>query len=663
MEDDMAIDVKEKNEPAGCSCGSCEPLSSCEPQGSCGCDSHDHDEGEESGKRELIEMISGAVLFAAGLVLHFAFEVRDIITIPVFVVAYLILGFEILLGAAKGLFKKHVFGEDFLMSIASLGAFAIGSFEEAVGVMLFYRVGEWFEHRATGSARRSVTSLLSIRPDRANLLTGSEITVVAPSEVAVGSLILIKPGERIPLDGTVTDGASALDTSALTGEALPRDVASGDRVLSGCVNISGVLTVCVDKPFGESTVEKILELVENSAAKKAPAEKFITKFARVYTPAVVILAVLIAAFPPLLGFGEFTVWLKKALTLLVISCPCALVLSIPLAFFYGIGTASRRGILIKGGNYLDALRSLEVAAFDKTGTLTRGLFEVSEIKPVDGVTEGELLELAAHVEAFSTHPIARSILKKYGIAANTDRISRYKEIAGNGVSADIDGIAVLAGNALFMQHHNIVCPQITAPGAYVFVTRDKKLIGYISVTDSIRPDSARTITELRRRGIKTVMLTGDNEAAASAVAIELGLSDYRAALLPQDKVAAVEELARGTSDKGTLVFLGDGINDAPVLAIADIGIAMGGLGADAAIESADILLMNDEPSKLCDAYDIARYTRKIVMQNIVLALGVKAVFLSLGVFGSISMWLAVFADVGVALLAILNSTRIGRSIK
>ena len=649
MEDNMSNEVKAHNEPAGCSCG----------------DSHDHDHGSEAGegKRELIEMISGTVLFAVGLVLHFAFEVRDIITIPIFVAAYLVLGFEILLGAAKGLFKKHVFGEDFLMSIASLGAFAIGSFEEAVGVMLFYRVGEWFEHRATGSARRSVTSLISIRPDRANLLVDGELTVVAPADVEVGSLILIKPGERIPLDGMVTDGISALDTSALTGEAFPRDIAPGDRVLSGCVNVSGLLTVCVEKPFGESTVEKILELVENSAAKKAPSEKFITKFARVYTPAVVILAVLISVFPPLLGLGEFTVWLRKALTLLVISCPCALVLSIPLAFFYGIGTASRHGILIKGGNYLDALRNLEVAAFDKTGTLTRGVFEVAETIPVDGVLENELLELAAHVEAYSTHPIARSILKKYGVATNPSRISKYEEVAGNGVRAEVDDRPVLVGNALFMARHGISCPKLNAPGAHVFVAREEKLIGYISVKDSLRPDSARAIFELHKRGIKTIMLTGDNEAAAAVVSGELGLSAFRAALLPQDKVAAVEELTRGTSEKGTLAFLGDGINDAPVLAIADIGVAMGGLGSDAAIESADILLMNDEPSKLCDAYDIARYTRKIVMQNIVLALGVKLVFLSLGVFGSISMWLAVFADVGVALLAILNSTRIGRSVK
>ncbi|NLB29430.1 MAG: HAD-IC family P-type ATPase, partial [Clostridiales bacterium] len=418
-------------------------------QGGCpyGCEVEAH--GEKTGKRELAEMVSGAILFASGLVLHFAFGVRDIITLPVFIAAYLILGLEILIGAAKGLIKKHVFGEDFLMSIASLGAFAIGSFEEAVGVMLFYRVGEWFEHRAAGSARRSVTSLLSIRPDRANLLLDGEITVVAPADIEVGSLILIKPGERIPLDGAVTDGVSALDTSALTGESLPRDVAPGDKVLSGCVNTSGVLTVRVDKPFGESTVEKILELVESSAAKKAPAEKFITKFARIYTPAVVILAVLIAVFPPLLGLGEFTVWLKKALTLLVISCPCALVLSIPLAFFSGIGAASRRGILIKGGNYLDALQNLGTVALDKTGTLTRGVFEVSEISPADGISKSELLELAAHAEMYSTHPIAHSILREYGVSPDPDRISGYGEIAGNGVRADIDGRRVLAGNAQF----------------------------------------------------------------------------------------------------------------------------------------------------------------------------------------------------------------------
>ena len=634
-------------ENVGCSCGDC-------------VDEHEHEEGG-SEKRELIEMATGTVLFAAGLVLHFAFEVRDLITIPVFVAAFLVLSYEILLGAAKGLFKKHVFGEDFLMSIASLGAFAIGSFEEAVGVMLFYRVGEWFEHRAAGSARRSVTSLLRIRPDRANLLVNGEITVVPPQELTVGSLILVKPGERLPLDGTVTDGSSALDTSALTGEALPRDVTVGDTVLSGCVNVSGLLTVRVDKAFGESTVEKILELVENSAAKKAPAEKFITKFARIYTPAVVVLAVLIAVFPPLLGFGELAVWVKKALTLLVISCPCALVLSIPLAFFHGIGTASRRGILIKGGNYLDALRNLEVVAFDKTGTLTRGVFEVSEICPADGISSNELLEITAHAEYYSTHPIARSIVGAYG-AVNADRIAGYEEIAGGGVRVKLDGRLILAGNAAFMERNGVMCPTLSVNGAHVFVASDGRFIGHLSVTDSFRPDSKNAISEFRRRGIKTVMLTGDVEAAAEIAAKELGFTEYRAALLPQDKVAAVEELSKTKSPKGTLAFVGDGINDAPVLAIADIGVAMGGLGSDAAIESADMLLMNDEPSKLCAAYDIALRTRKIVVQNIVLALGVKLLFLSLGVFGSISMWLAVFADVGVALLAILNSMRIGRKM-
>ena len=669
MEDDMSKEKFDIRETANCESESCSchddhdnDSYGCE-DGGCGCgcsDSHDHEEG--SSRRELIEMIAGAILFAAGLALHFIFEMRDLFTIPVFIASYLVLGYEILIGAAKGLFKKRVFGEDFLMSVASLGAFAVGSFEEAVGVMLFYRVGEWFEHRAAGSARRSVTALLRIRPDTANVLTDGEITVTAPSEVTVGSIILIKPGERIPLDGTVTDGISALDTSALTGEALPRDVAPGDTVLSGCVNVSGVLTVRVDKPFGESTVEKILELVENSAAKKAPAEKFITKFARIYTPAVVILAVLVAAFPPLLGLGEFAVWIKKALTLLVISCPCALVLSIPLAFFHGIGTASKRGVLIKGGNYLDALKNLEIVAFDKTGTLTRGVFEVSEICPVDGVSNVELLEVAAHAEVYSTHPIARSIVKAYRNTPDTDRITNCEEIAGNGVRAELDGKSVLAGSAAFLENNGIICPVLSAVGALVYIATDDEYIGYIAVTDSLRPDSARVITELHHRGIKTVMLTGDNEASASAIASQLGFSEYRAALLPQDKVAAVEELSQKTSANGTLVFVGDGINDAPVLAIADIGVAMGGLGSDAAIESADMLLMNDEPSKLVTAYDIALRTRKIVLQNIILSLGVKLLFLALGVFGNISMWLAVFADVGVALLAVLNSVRIGRRV-
>jgi Cd2+/Zn2+-exporting ATPase len=544
------------------------------------------------------------------------------------------------------------------MCIATFGAFAIGSFDEAVGVMLFFRVGEWFEERAAGSSRRSVAALLDIRPDTANLLIDGEITVTPPREVPVGAIILVRPGELVPLDGVVESGASALDTSALTGEAVPRPVSPGDDALSGCVNLDGALTLRVSKPFSESTVEKILALVENAASKKARAESFITRFARVYTPAVVAAAALLAFVPPLFFGGELAEWVRKALILLVISCPCALVLSVPLAFFGGIGAASRKGILVKGGNYLDALNGLELAAFDKTGTLTRGVFGVTAVRPEPGFEADELLKLAAYAESFSTHPIARSIVTAYGGKISGGDVTSCREIPGGGVEAEVRGVTVRVGSAAHTGVNDAGRARATEPGAHVYVSVDGRFAGRIDVADSLRPDSRRAVDELRRRNIRAVMLTGDNEGAAGDVAARLGIDEFYYGLLPQDKVSVIEKLAAGKGSGGKLAFLGDGINDAPVLAMADIGVAMGGLGSDAAIESADIVLMTDEPSKLCDAIDIARFTRKIVTLNIVLSLGVKLAFLSLGLFGSVAMWAAVFADVGVALLAVLNSARV-----
>jgi len=556
------------------------------------------------------------------------------------------------------------------MSVATIGAFAIGEYPEAAGVMLFYQIGEMFQNLAVTRSKSSITSLMDIRPDYANLKKSGGIEKVSPDTVRVGDTIIVKPGEKIPLDGIVTDGISMLDTSALTGESVPRKAETGDTVLSGSVNQSGMLTIEVTKIFDESTVSKIINLVENASSKKAKTENFITTFARYYTPIVVILAVLIAVLPPLI-FGASTGsvwrdWIKRALVFLVISCPCALVLSIPMGFFAGIGRAAKKGVLVKGGNYLEAFNSLETVVFDKTGTLTKGVFKVTALEPASGYSTDTLLEMAAHAEAFSNHPIALSVMKEYanqrfGKAVERDKISGFSEIAGHGVSVNLNGRALLAGNRKLMAKEGVVFQESQSIGTKVYVASDGLFAGCVVISDEIKPDSRNAISALKAKGVRnTVMLTGDAPNIAEAVAAELKLDEAYGGLLPHEKVEKMESLKAKKSAKGKLAFVGDGINDAPVLAMADIGVAMGGLGSDAAIEAADVVLMTDEPSKICDAVDIARFTKKIVWQNIIFALGVKGVFLSLGAFGIATMWEAVFADVGVSLLAVLNAMRIMR---
>ena len=623
---------------------------------------HSHSHGAERGeafeRAELITMIVGAVLFTAGL-----FAGTDaMLGKSLLIAALLPLGWNLVLGAFTNIKRGEIFDENLLMLIAAVGAVAIGELPEAGAVLLFYRVGEWLQERAEGSSRRSITALTNIRPDKANLLLNGEITVVAPRDVALDATIVVKPGERIPLDGVVISGISTLDTSALTGESVPREVEIGAEVLSGCVNLTGALTIRVTKPYGESTVEKILALVEDASSRKAPTEQFITRFARVYTPAVVALAAAIAVIPLFFGV-EFAVSLKRALILLVISCPCALVMSVPLAFFGGIGAASRRGILVKGGNYLDALCSVQAVAFDKTGTLTRGEFQVAGVFPQPGFDADSLLCTAAAAESMSTHPIAKAIADA---VPPSDRITaeNYRELVGLGVAATVDGAEVLAGNARLLREHGVAVEvDVNADAATVIVAVDGALAGYIVVTDTLRSDARSAVSALNARGVRTVMLTGDNARTAAAVADALGISEYRAELMPADKVAVVESLAAEQKSGGKVCFLGDGINDAPVLARADIGVAMGGLGSDAALEAADIVLMTDEPSRFCDAMEIARFTRTVVMQNIVLSLGVKLAVMVLGVGGVAGMWAAVFADVGVALLAVLNSARVIRKFR
>jgi len=617
------------------------------------------------GKGEIIRLIAGAVIFAAGMVLDkfFLTEPHRYIRLAVFVAAYLILGGNVLLRALKNIARGQVFDENFLMSVATIGAFAIGEYPEAAGVMLFYQIGEMFQELAVKRSKSSITSLMDIRPDYANLKKGGDIEKVAPDTVSVGDIIIVKPGEKIPLDGIVVDGISMLDTSALTGESVPRKAETGDAVLSGSVNQSGMLTIEVTKIFGDSTVSKIIDLVENASSKKAKTENFITTFARYYTPVVVILAALIAVLPPLVFDGAWRDWINRALVFLVISCPCALVLSIPMGFFAGIGRAARKGVLVKGGNYLEAFNNLETVVFDKTGTLTKGVFKVTAVEPAAGFSTDTLLEMAAHAEAFSNHPIALSVMKEYGKEVERDKISGFSEIAGHGVSVSLNGKTILAGNQKLMAKEGISFQESQSVGTKVYVALLAPsagiFAGCVVISDEIKPDSRNAISALKAKGVrKTVMLTGDNQDIAEAVAAELKLDEVYGALLPHEKVEKVEILNAKKSAKGKLAFVGDGINDAPVLAMADIGVAMGGLGSDAAIEAADVVLMTDEPSKICEAVDIARFTKKIVWQNIVFALGVKGIFLALGAFGVATMWEAVFADVGVSLLAILNAMRI-----
>lgn len=605
------------------------------------------------------------ILTALGLFLalelaeHLAPDALPGLAWPVlYLIPYGIIGWDVLWRAIRNIKNGQVFDENFLMSVATVGAFGCGEYPEAVAVMLFYQVGELFQSVAVDRSRKSISALMDIRPDYANMERNGELVQVDPEEVSVGDVIVVKAGERVPLDGTVLEGTSSLDTAALTGESLPRDVQAGDEVVSGCVNLTGVLHVKVNKPFGESTVAKILDLVENSSSKKAKAENFITKFARYYTPAVVFAALALAALPPLLGMGPWLMWVQRALNFLVVSCPCALVISIPLSFFGGIGGASKQGILVKGGNYLEALAQAGIVVFDKTGTLTKGSFEVTAVHPQQ-VSEQELLELAALAERFSDHPISRSIQAACQSAPDPNRVTDAKEIAGHGVRAVVDGKTVLAGNQKLMDQFHIpfedACHHV---GTIIHVAVDGVYMGHIVISDQVKEGAKETLRDLKAAGVrKTVMLTGDSQAVGQAVARQLGLDEVHAELLPGDKVDQVERLLQSKGPKEQLVFVGDGINDAPVLSRADIGVAMGAMGSDAAIEAADIVLMDDDLKKLPVAVRIARKTLRIVRENIVFALAVKFLVLILSAVGVANMWWAVFADVGVSVIAILNSMR------
>lgn len=616
--------------------------------------SHAHDHGQN--RKMLLRMGVGAAIFVAALLLG---SISGTLRLVLLVAAYIILGADVVLSALKNIVKGRVFDENFLMSLSSIGAFFIGEHPEGVAVMLFYQVGEYFQDLAVQRSRKSISDLMDIRPDTATVRRDGKLLQVPPETVGVGELIVVKPGEKIPLDGTVVDGTSMLDTRALTGESVPRKVTVFDPVLSGCINESGVLTVQVTKAYGDSTVAKIIDLVENASNRKAPTENFITKFARYYTPAVVIVAALLGILPPLLFGGSWADWIHRAFVFLVVSCPCALVLSVPLTFFGGIGAASRQGVLVKGSNYLEALNNVGTVVFDKTGTLTKGVFQVTHIFPAEGVSEEEVLEHAAKAEYFSLHPIAKSIQTAYAKPLTGIQITGYRELSGRGICTVADGKTILAGNPKLLQEENIPYMPCDAVGTKVYVAADGHYLGCIIIADEVKADSKAAIAELKKLGVgNTVMLTGDEESIGQAVAQELGLDEYHARLLPQDKVQTLEDIDRRKRPGSKLVFVGDGINDAPVLARADIGIAMGGLGSDAAIEAADVVLMTDEPSKLVEAIGVAKDTRRIVMQNIVFALGVKGIFLVLGACGLVGMWLAVFGDVGVALLAVLNAMRI-----
>lgn len=605
--------------------------------------------------KRLWRIIIGAAVLATAVLLSLN---NEWLQIALFIISYIIVGGDVVKRAVKNIFKGQVFDENFLMSIATIGAFFIGEYPEGVAVMLFYQVGELFQSYAVGKSRKSIASLMDIRPDYANVKKGDELVKVDPDEVQIGDIIVIKAGEKIPLDGKVIEGSSMIDTSALTGESVPREVEVGSDILSGCININGVITAEVTKEFGESTVSKILDLVENASSKKSNSEQFITKFARYYTPVVVIIAVFLAIIPPLVIDGAtFSDWIYRALAFLVISCPCALVISIPLSFFGGIGGASKKGVLVKGSNYLEALAETEIVVFDKTGTLTKGVFNVQEIHP-EGVSKEELLELTAHAESYSNHPISLSLKRAYSKEIDNGRISDVEEISGHGVIATVDGKKVMVGNIKLMKMMDIPYFKGELIGTIVHVAVNNKYIGYIVIADEVKEDSAQAIKELKAANIKQiVMLTGDNKSIGSKVAKELGLDKVYAELLPADKVEKLEELFSQKSKKGKLAFVGDGINDAPVLARADIGIAMGGLGSDAAIEASDVVIMTDEPSKIATTMKISKKTLKIAHQNIVFAIGIKIIVLILSAFGITTMWAAIFADVGVTIIAVLNAFR------
>ena len=640
-------------------------------------------------KKKGIKIIIALILFIFAMAINFE---NVWINYGIFILSYIIVGFEILRKAVRNIFRGKVFDENFLMAIATIGAFAIGEFPEAVAVMLFYQIGELFQSYAVDKSRKSITSLMDIRPDYANAYRNGDLEKVDPDEVQIGETIVIKPGEKVPLDGRIIEGNTNLDTKALTGEALPREVGKGEDILSGCINLNGTIKVEVTKKFGESTVSKILDLVENASSKKSKSENFITKFARYYTPAVVIIAVVLAIVPPLIiEEASFQDWLYRALSFLVVSCPCALVISIPLSFFGGIGGASKMGILVKGSNYLEALANTEIAVFDKTGTLTEGVFEVQKVEVAKNdnqnetkgfvqnnteasislnnemesartytslITQEELLKIASYAENYSNHPISKSVKKAYGKEIDEKQIINSQELAGRGIEAKIGEQNVLVGNEKLMNEKEIEFTKCNNIGTVLYVAIDGKYAGYILIADKIKDDAKNTIDELKKNNIKqTVMLTGDRKEVGEAVAKEIGIDTVYTELLPDGKVAKVEELLKTKSEKGKLAFVGDGINDAPVLALADIGIAMGGLGADSAIEAADVVIMTDEPSKIISAIQLSKKTMKIVKENIVFAIAIKIAVLILSALGISSMWQAVFADVGVSILAILNALR------
>lgn len=614
-------------------------------------------------KKVLIRIIVSAVLLAAIMITTKLVEINKWIQLVLYLVPYLIIGYDILKKAVKGIFKGQIFDENFLMAVATVGAVALGEFSEGAAVMLFYQIGELFQSVAVGKSRKNITSLMDIRPDYANVELNGKVEKIDPDDVEIGTEIIVNPGEKVPIDGVIISGDSTLNTSALTGESVPRSAKVGDEIISGCINLTGVLRIKTTKEFGDSTVSKILDLVENSSMKKSKSENFITKFARYYTPAVCGGALLLAILPPIIrlisGTGAmWGEWITRALTFLVISCPCALVISIPLSFFAGIGCASANGVLVKGSNYLEALSDTQYVVFDKTGTLTKGVFEVTGIYPANNFDNDTLIRLAAFAESASSHPISASLKKNYGKEINIDEVSDIQEIAGHGVSALVDGKRVFAGNIKLMKKENIVVECEHDEGTVVYVSCDGEYAGCIVISDVVKENAKKAISSLKKSGIdKTVMLTGDSKQAAQRVAKSLSLDEYHAELLPADKVEWVEKLLSQKSAKKKLAFVGDGINDAPVLSRADIGIAMGALGSDAAIEAADIVLMDDDPSKIALARKISVHTLKIVKENIVFALAIKAICLVLGALGIANMWVAIFADVGVMILAVLNAIR------
>lgn len=618
------------------------------------CEHHHHVHEEENNERIILSRIVLAILLFITAML---FTHSTILKCTVLGMAYLIAGYDIIFKALKNIIKGQVFDENFLMGIATLGAIGIKEYPEAVMVMVLYQIGEYLQDKAVEKSQNSITELMDIRPDYANIEKNGDLTKISPYEVKIGDTIIVKTGEKIPLDGIIIDGTATLDTSALTGESRPREVKIGDEAISGCINTNGLLKIRVTKGYGQSTVSKILDLVENASSKKTKTENFITKFAKIYTPVVVLAALFLAILPPLIFGSNFSVWINRALTFLVISCPCALVISVPLGFFAGIGGASKCGILVKGSSYLELLSKPETIVFDKTGTLTQGCFKVVKIVQQEGTTKEELLELTAYAESYSNHPIALSIKKAYDKSIDKNRISEISEIAGNGVRAEINGCSILVGNENLLKNHNISYQKANETGTIVYTAKNSKFLGYIVISDKLKEDAQKAIIGLKKLKLQTVMLTGDTEESGLTVAKKLNIDKAYTQLLPIDKVDKIEDIIEQKTKNKSVIFVGDGINDAPVLTRADVGIAMGGLGSDAAIEAADVVIMDDKPTKVATAIKIAKQTLTIVKENIAFALGIKVLFLILGAFGFVTMWGAVFADVGVTLIAVLNSLR------